>query len=342
MIFEIAQNGFYIPIINTEGKLIFTPKMYEDLRATFAGLERFDADPLEVKLATDTESAYGQKINELAQQIDEDKIEVSQRMEAIQSILREILSEEGITLKSKYDHGLLGADLSDTGSTGRHTNRIGDYDFDLSLKLDDTDMTKVPGIVKKIVDTLGGTDNNSSGNAGDGYYQLRLTGCKLGGDTLDIDIGFTKKSELTVFASHNSIQEKLTSIEKNLGHEAYLQTIANIVLAKQILSEGNAYKKGDHADDGMGGIGVENWILSNKGNMIEAFTSFWKASHDEKGDIISLDDFRKRYRILDAGYNIKFGNHDNYVYVLKNRGYMAMIATIGRYLESTGIEINKE
>ena len=39
--------------------------------------------------------------------------------------------------------------------------------------------------------------------------------------------------------------------------------MANIILAKQLLKEANVYKayKSDHSQGGLGGLGIENWIV---------------------------------------------------------------------------------
>ena len=102
------------------------------------------------------------------------------------------------------------------------------------------------------------------------------------------------------------------------------------MLTKKILKAGHAYKKLE--DGGMGGIGVENWILLHNGNMLDAFQSFWQASHDGQGGVLPYEEFAKRYKIFDAGLNIKFNRHDNFIQVLKPNGYAALVETIGRYL----------
>ena len=35
------MNGFYIPVANKEGKIVFTPKDYDELRAKMSGLSYY-------------------------------------------------------------------------------------------------------------------------------------------------------------------------------------------------------------------------------------------------------------------------------------------------------------
>jgi hypothetical protein len=52
----------------------------------------------------------------------------------------------------------------------------------------------------------------------------------------------------------------------------------------------------------------------------------------ENGMRLPFEEFKKRYRILDAGVNVKYLGHDNFVNILKPEGYEAMLDTIGQYL----------
>ncbi len=330
--FQIAQNGYYIPVTDIAGKIVFTPQIYNDYRRSFQGLDRFYGDPFDYQPTQPDDVVY-QQVSELVKNVREyqDKVEVLSQQ--ISGTVSQVLSGSDIHLKDKLDPSIIGAELLDTGSTGRRTNLSGDYDFDLSLKLDTGDFSKASEIADKFKSAFKATSSDFY-SEGDEYSQLRLKGVtEIQGMPLekptDIDIGFAKKSELVVYASHDAVKEKLEWIERNLGPEAYEQTIANILLAKQVLKAGSAYKKLDHG--GFGGIGTENWILANGGNMLEAFKTFREAAY-ENGERVSLDTFRKRYKILDPGFNIKFKGHDNYIGILKPEGYEAMLNTIELYL----------
>ena len=330
--YEIAQNGFYIPVTDEEGEIVFTPEMYNEYRKTFDGLDRFDGNPLEIKRLS-TGDSYLQQVKEITKEMKKDRKEVVNLSDGIIKEVRRALGVLGITFKDKYDPGILGAELLDIGSTGRGTNMPGDYDFDFTLKLDDKDFESAEVIAKNIKSEMEFQEDKSHPEAS-GYYQLRLMGItKIGKiklkESLDLDIGFVKKSDLAVFGSHNAIEEKLEWIKDNLGEDAYWEVLGNIVLAKKILKEGGAYKRVEQG--GFGGIGTENWILANSGNLEEAFRTFRGAAY-ENGKIISFDEFMKKYKIFNAGMNIKHLFHDNYIKNMTESGYAAFVKTADEFL----------
>jgi hypothetical protein len=212
----------------------------------------------------------------------------------------------------------------------------GDYDFDYILRLDadlqHKDTEKIPVLVAALTERLGGVskDSHSDNNGG---FQLRLLGAtNVAEQPVDIDIGFVPKAEVQLFTTNQAISERLAWIRNHVSEEAYETTITNIVLAKDLLKKGGAYKKVEHG--GMGGVGVENWILLNGGNLEQAFRAFWDVAH-EAGQTRSFVDFQSSYKILDPGINLKFNKHDDFVKVLKPEGYQAMLKVIGEYLNLT-------
>lgn len=330
--YEIAQNGYYIPVVDVTGKVVFTPDMYAEYRQTFAGLKRFDGEAFDYVPNEPSGIAY-EAINEIRSDINADKEKVSQLSSQIFKTVARVLDSRDIHLKDKFDSSMLGAELLDTGSTGRGTNVPGDYDFDLSLRLDARDFEQAAELAGEIKQRFTFSRDESHQEEG-GYYQLRvfevteIDGVKLD-QPMDIDIGFAKKSDLTAYASHDAIQEKLQWIETNISLEAREEVVANVLLAKKVLKEGKAYKKFE--DGGFGGIGTENWIMANGGNMLKAFQTFRDAAY-ENGARVSLETFKQKYKLLDAGFNIKYNNHDNYIMNLKSNGYEAMLNTIEAYL----------
>ena len=170
--------------------------------------------------------------------------------------------------------------------------------------------------------------------------QLRAYGCRgISEQPVDIDIGIVKKSELALYGSHDAIGDKLNWVKENLGEDKYDQTIANIVMAKQVLKQGQAYKKVEHG--GIGGIGVENWILLHGGNIEEAFRSFRQAA--VSGDkYLPLHEFKSKYRVLDAGINVQKLIHENYIDKLTESGYQNMLKTIDDFFKGRSEEVLTE
>lgn len=337
----IVQNGAYIPVGDKDGNIIFTPEQFDGYRKTFDGVSEYSANPASVKRVGIDESTYPfpnsaevtvatrSTLDQLAQEILADRRKVVGLSNEIRKIIGDVLSANGVTLRGEFDTSIYGAELVDTGSTARGSNVPGNYDFDMSLQLDPNDSKRISEIADVVKGVLK-LQQDASHTETD-YIQVRGIGSQIiEGEVLDIDIGIGKRSDEGIFASSDSIAQKLESIRTTLGNEAYLDALANIVLAKKILKAGHAYKKLE--DGGMGGIGVENWILLHNGNMFDAFQSFWQTSHDEQGGVLPYEEFAKRYKVFDAGLNIKFNRHDNFIRVLKPNGYTALVETIGRYL----------
>lgn len=331
--YAIAQQGFYIPIANKEGKVIFTPEVYQQYRHTFDGIEAFDGNPLSVHELKPQDPGYVQ-LQQLIEQVKTNAQVTAQFSDRIRLMIEQTLSDKLIKLQDEFDTSWLGARLYDTGSTGRYTNTPGQYDFDLMLILDSADFSKASQVKDTLIQMLkAGQDNSHTESSG--YVQLRAQGATgiVEGQALDIDVGIGKKSTIRPFASNDAITEKLRWIRENLGENEYYQVIGNIILAKQVLKEGHAYKKLE--DGGFGGIGTETWILSNGGNIVEAMRSFWQTSH-ENGATLPFKQFKTRYKILDAGINLKNGYHDNFVYNMTETGYSALLQTASNFLQFSG------
>ncbi len=331
--FEIAKNGFYIPVTDMTGKVIYTPEMFDEFRKSFAGIEKYGGGDLEIVSLNPAQKSYDE-MSHIRQSVEETAKHTDEILGIIRNSLNQALGNLGVALRPKYDTSIVGAEFIDTGSSGRHTNLPGDFDFDFSLKLDAEDFTRAAELAQAIKATMVMEKDDSSAQE-NGYYQLRAKGVtEIGGvhldKSIDIDIGFARKSDLSVYGSHDAVRDKLNYTKEHNGEDTYQEVISNITLAKKILKEGKAYKKLDHG--GLGGIGVENWILANGGNIEEAFKSFRDAAYDN-GKRLPYDEFKKKYRIIDPGINIKFLKHDNFIEILKPDGYEAMLDVIEKHIE---------
>ena len=330
--FEIAQNGYYIPVVDFDGRIIFTPEMYSARRRIFDGLERFDGDAYHTILLPRDGKAH-REVQEIMNRQKNERAELMHTLQTIRSAVRDTLTKNGITLKSEFDSGLLGAEFIETGSIGRGTNLPGDYDFDFALKLDARDFPKASALAEELKKSFIMETDESHGERS-GYYQLRaMNVSSIGGVALEtpvsIDIGFTNRSDLAVFDTQDALTERFDGIEHASGPEARQEVIGNIILAKKLLKEGGAYKKQEHG--GLGGVGVENWILQHGGNIEEAFRSFCEACKAEDG-IKPLREFQEDYPIRDPGMNIKKHRHDNFILNLTETGYQNMVQVIEGYL----------
>ncbi len=335
---EIAKNGRYIPVLDADGKELLTPTLFREYRRAFAGLSRYngaDEEALSI-LPTESHEPHAAAVDALMQRRAQERRETTDVAQRVRAAMESILAKHGIRFKAEGDSGILGAEWLDTGSSGRGTYAPGKFDFDFIVKLDTADYRKAQAIYADIKTTFATAKENSHTEGDTGYVQYRgMDVTAINGRPLDapvdIDIGISSKAEAGGYETHDVLRDKYAYIQQRYGEAACEQVKANIALAKQTLKAGSAYKKQEHG--GMGGVGVETWLLQHGGNMQAAFQAFWDAAHDD-GRVLPLEEFQKRYRIIDAGLNVKKQRHDNFALILKEEGYNNMLAVIGKFLGS--------
>lgn len=335
---EIAINGFYIPVANKEGKIIFTPKDYDKLREKMSGLSYYGEDSYSF-----SENLVTKETEELAQKIEQSNYEVQVKREKINNIIKKSLEELGLNLKTEIDGDLTEGfvELIDTGSTGRGTNKPGDGDFDFMMRLDKailSNSSKLDKLKQTILKNLGKENSSEITGAGD----FILKGVQIDDKTnVDIDITFTKKTDKITYSTDMALRDRLATIKK-IDPEKYKYVVANILLAKQVLKEAGAYKpnRGEIPQGGLGRVGIENWILQNGGSFIDAAKSF-VAEAGRK----SFSEFKSTYQIWDFGDNhLAERNeqypHDNFVSKnMSDAGYQRMVQALEDYLKT--MEINQ-
>ena len=330
---EIAMNGFYIPVANKEGKIVFTPKDYDDLRKKMSGLSYFGEQNYSFSNNLITEET-----KYLAEQIEQSNCEVQLKREKINKVIKKSLEEIGLHLKTNIDGDLTEGfvELIDTGSTGRETNKPGDGDFDFMMRLDRKVLgnpLKLNELKQTILKNIGKENTSEVTGTGD----FRLKNVEIDNDTnVDIDITFTNKTDKILYSTDMALQDRLSTIQSN-DSEKYKYVVSNILLAKQVLKKAEAYKpnRGDVPQGGLGGVGIENWILQNGGSFIDAAKSFVEASEGK-----SFEEFKTIYQIWDFGDNHlaeRRGqySHDNFVVNnMSESGYQKMLQALKDYLKN--------
>ena len=334
----IAMNGFYIPVANAEGKIVFTPDDYDKLRAKMSGLSYYDEENYVF-----SDNLVTEETKYFAEQLDKSNREVQIKREKINQVIKKTLDELGLSLKTDIDGDLTEGfvEFIDTGSTGRGTNKPGDGDFDFMMRLDRkimTDPKELEKLKQTILKSLG--RENSSEITGDGDF--RLKNVPLDADTnVDIDITFNIRTDKVTYSTDMALRDRLSTIQKN-DPEKYKYVVANILLAKKVLKEANAYKpeRSDKSQGGLGGVGIENWILQNGGSFIDAAKSFVDAAEGK-----NFEQFKQSYEIWDFGDNHraeKKNEFPNDNFVLNNMssgGYDRMVGALKKYLNE--LEVNK-
>ena len=207
-------------------------------------------------------------------------------------------------------------EMIDTGSTGRQTNAPGSGDFDYMARLDRSILnnpTKKQQIADALLTAFGRENDGSAIVNGN----LRLKQVSIDGLTepADIDITFVQKTNKVQYSTDMALTDRLTNIKKQSEHK-YRQVLANIIYAKQFLKAAGAYKprRSPEAEGvgGLGGVGIENWVLQHGGSFKQAARDFLAVADS----CSSFEDFCAHYPVWDYGENhkgIRSKPHDNFV-----------------------------
>ena len=323
--FEIVRHGYYIPIIDFSGKLIFTVTEYEKLRSKMNGLSYYEIDEYEISNNLDFNG-----IDNIISKLDDNRIDTVEKRNKVYDILKVILSGYNLSLKTKIDGDLTpgSVEVIDTGSTGRETNNIGSGDFDLLIRVDQVicrDSNKYRQFkesfknyfeTKYKIDEIVTTDN--------GDY--RMKGVHIDDNTIvDIDLSFTVKTDKITYSTDECLKDRLNTI-KEQDYDKYQKILANIIIAKKFMKKYACYKpyRSDNTQGGMGGSGIENWILQNGGSFIDAIKDFYEVAKDK-----DYKEFRKEYFVWDFGQN-HFAErkgiyqYDNFIDNMSDTGYNKM------------------
>ena len=149
------------------------------------------------------------------------------------------------------------------------------------------------------------------------------------------DISFVTKTDHLTYSTDMCLLDRLQNIY-NQDQDKYKYVVANILLAKQVLKEAKVYKpyRSDSSQGGLGGVGIENWILQHGVSFIDAARSFVEAANGK-----TWDEFKETYKIWDFGENhlaVKRGEfpHDNFVYNnMSKEGYIKMTDALKKYIK---------
>ena len=361
--FEIVKNGFYIPVVNEEGKLIFTPEQYDYMRTKMQGLsyyglgDSFEFAPEEMLITDD--------VREVMAQNKGNQEETKRKRDAILKTVERCLEGSGITPVYELEKELVPGtvEIIDTGSTGRDTNKPNDGDFDFMVRLDRAliaDEQKLKEFKNLLRQELGARAKEASET---GKGDFRYKGVSLDGldEPVDVDMTFIQKTDKVDYSTDMCLRDRLETI-RNLSEEKYQAVLANVIIAKKTLKEGKCYKPfhSNVGENGLGGVGVENWILQNGGSFYEASKTFLEAAEETKKEVetdsdtasmsqeakekAEFDRFKDRYQIWDFGKNHTAEEKDVYPhneFVYDNMavdGYIRMKETLRAYVKKVDLE----
>ena len=326
---EIALNGFYIPIVDRDSEeLIFTPADYDKMRAQMSGLSYYRtgdyqfAPEDELKLpSTDVGKTTVPSTTTIISELPTSIAETDRKHEVINQAIKQAITgipDLNLSYKDYLDGDLTEniVEMIDTGSTGRQTNAPGSGDFDYMARLDRSilnDPTKKQQITDALLTAFGRENDGSAIVNGN----LRLKQVSLDGlaEPVDIDITFAQKTNKVQYPTDAALADRLSNI-KNQSETKYQQVLANIIYAKQFLKAAGAYKPRRSPEakgiGGLGGVGIENWILQHGGSFKQAARDFLTVADNCSG----FEDFCAHYPVWDYGENhkgIRSKPHDNFV-----------------------------
>lgn len=320
----IAKKGIYIPICDFNGDVLYAKEEYDEYRKIFSGIDRYHGNTPTISSEW-KKTKYLQEITKISQ-TKENMKSVESLRDTIVDKIRKVLDQENISLhKGRYDTSLEGAVITDTGSTSRGTFLSDKLDFDFAIKLDYSQWQKLP----KVIENLGKVFPQDEVYENKGMFMFRSGEIGKSNLSVTVDVGFVQKSVGEKFDANRVLEEKYESIRKTHGEEVYLDVLSNIRFAKKKLKEAGCYKKGvtqEHREGGIGGIGVEYWILHNDGDAIKAFENFAENAYQD-GDLLPFESFKRKYTIFSAGENIRGkAKVENFMDNMTEEGYKNMAA----------------
>ena len=326
---EIALGGFYIPIVERDSEeLVFTPADYDKMREQMSGLSHYHtgdyqfAPDSELDLpSTDVGKTTIPSTNAIIDQLPASMAETDHKHEVINQAIKQAITnipELNLSYKDYLDGDLTEniVEIIDTGSTGRQTNAPGSGDFDYLARLDRSilnDPTKKQQITDALLTAFGRENDGSAIVNGN----LRLKQVSIDGlaEPVDIDITFAQKTNKVQYPTDAALADRLDNI-KQQSETKYRQVLANIIYAKQFLKAAGAYKPRRSPEakgiGGLGGVGIENWVLQHGGSFKQAARDFLTVADN----CSSFEDFCAHYPVWDYGENhkgIRSKPHDNFV-----------------------------
>ena len=326
---EIALNGFYIPVVDRSSEeLIFTPDDYDKMRQQMSGLSHYRTGDYQFALEdelelppTNVERTTIPSTTTIISELPASIAETDHKHEVINQAIKQAITnipELNLSYKDYLDGDLTEniVEMIDTGSTGRQTNTPGSGDFDYLARLDRSilnDPTKKQQITDALLTAFGRENDGSAIVNGN----LRLKQVSIDGlaEPVDIDITFTQKTNKVQYPTDAALADRLSNI-KNQSETKYQQVLANIIYAKQFLKASQVYKPRRSPEakgiGGLGGVGIENWVLQHGGSFKQAARDFL----DVADSCSSFEDFCANYPVWDYGENhkgIRSKPHDNFV-----------------------------
>lgn len=346
---EIAKNGLYIPVVDRNGKLIFTYKEYLKLKEKTAGLSYYGNKNYQMKSYHD--SMY---VDSLKKILDYNRLEDLNQSNKVYQFLEKTIDSitvdgyDSLKARNNISKNLESGtvEILATGSTIRGTNIPMRYNFDYVVRLDReiiSDSNRYNQFQEKIAKKLG-----INGDVWNIDWQNIIINIPEIGE-VKVNLTFTQKNDQLEYSSEMALQDYKTNIEA-LEHNIWNEVNANIILAKLLFKKNNCYEKLN--ESGLGDIGIENWIIQNGGTLERAAESFvdvsekatalikhkWSNYKDTEFLEEEFNEFKSKYHVFDFGKNHTFTvtnayQYDDYIFNnLSLESYKKIKQSLKRYL----------
>ena len=308
----------YIPIIDRDSKqLLFTLDDFTNYRKKMSGLKEYGTGDYQF-----SENLFFEGLDYYLDLIDKNVQDVNRGLNLVIEEFKRVMASIGLTvsvgLNTEGD-----IELVEAGSTSRYTNIPSPddnpkWDFDFTVRMNPDKVWMVKEALETKLQAKGHITRTSN-------YKVRLTDVLIPGldKTLDLDFSLTPQKK-RYLATEEALSKRLNNM-KEQDENKYRLVVANIMFAKAYLKENGAYKPsrgildGDRSFGGLGGVGIENWILQYGGSFEDAARDF--LAHAEGKTFI---EFEKEYAIMDFGQDhvsTSKGEFPYHNFVMRNMRY---------------------
>ena len=314
----MAISGNYIPLFDKDSKnLLFTKEEFLEYRSKMMGIKSYGMGDYQF-----SDNLYFEGLDPYLEQIDDNIKEVISKREPVVKEFTKIMESIGLNVTLGCNSGG-DVELVEAGSTARYTNvptkEETKWDFDFTVRMD-------PDKVWLIKNTLE-TKFNAGGHITEtAQYKVRLLDVEIPGLDKPIDLDFSLTPQKKKYLStEDALSERLDNM-RQIDEEKYRLVVANIMYAKDMLKNSGSYKPArgilngqDRSNGGLGGVGIENWIIQNGGSLMDATEDF--LYHAEGKDFKA---FEMEYVIQDFGQDHVATSKNTFPFdnfVMKNMRY---------------------
>ncbi len=318
---EIVKNGFYIPIVDKYGTVVFTPEDYDKMKEKLYGLSYYGYPDFKFSsnLVNEDVLYYNDKIN--------DNIKyASEKNNFINNTVRDVCSSFGLDIKTMIDGDIRkgSVEFINIGSTGRGTNTFKDKNFNFVLRFDKEiilNKDNFTAIKDNLVKSFGKEDVLLEDD------KLVLKDVDVLGDLVDINITFDSRKDRIVYSNDMALRDRLNSIRMQ-DSSKYMDVISNILVGKEILK-----------DSGLKEEAIEDMILQNGGSFVDFSREFLNAA-----DGHNFSEFKDLYYVFSFGEDFDLLKKSEYPYInyidnIDSNNYENIKNILKKYLDS--VNVNK-